>query len=152
MLAALWASLVQFQMPAGTAFHGVVQTDAFSGFFHVLICGIVLVTCLIALDSFPDKLKIMGEFFALVLFGAVGMVLMSSAVELLLVFIALEISSISTYIMAGFRKHTVKGPEASLKYFLLGSFATAFFLYGVALVFGATGTTNIQSRSPRGFR
>ncbi len=121
-----------------------MQTDAFSGFFHVLICGIVLVACLIALDSFPEQAENVGEFFALVLFGTVGMVLMSSAVELLLVFIALEISSISTYILAGFRKHTAKGPEASLKYFLLGSFATAFFLYGVALVFGATGTTNIH--------
>ena len=142
--AALWASVVQFGMTPGTAYTGVIQTDAFSGFFHILICGIALVACLIALDSFPPQSENMGEFFALVLFGTVGMVLMSSAVELLLVFIALEISSISTYILAGFRKHTAKGPESSIKYFLLGSFATAFFLYGVALVFGATGTTNIH--------
>ena len=71
------------------------------------------------------------------------MVLMSSAVELVLIFIALEISSISTYILAGFRRHAAESAEASLKYFLLGSFATAFFLYGVALIFGATGTTNV---------
>jgi NADH-quinone oxidoreductase subunit N len=141
--AALVASFFQFSMPAGVAFHGVVQTDAFSAFFHVLICAILLVSCLIALDSFPTGGENQGEFFALVLFGGVGMVLMSSAIELLLVFIALEISSISTYILAGFRKHTAKGPESSLKYFLLGSFATAFFLYGIALAFGATGTTNI---------
>ncbi|HVJ07044.1 MAG TPA: NADH-quinone oxidoreductase subunit N [Acidisarcina sp.] len=144
LLAAFWASCTQFQMAPGTGFHGVVQTDAFSAFFHVLICGIVLVSCLIALDAMPERGENMGEYYALLLFGAVGMVLMSSAVELLLVFIALEISSISTYILAGFRKQAVKGPEASLKYFLLGSFATAFFLYGVALVFGATGTTNIH--------
>jgi NADH-quinone oxidoreductase subunit N len=149
VMAALWASLAQFQMPPGTGFHGVVQTDAFSAFFHVLICWIVLAACLIALDSFPDNAENQGEFYALVLFGATGMVLMSSAVELLLVFIALEISSISTYIMAGFRKHTVKGPEASLKYFLLGSFATAFFLFGVSLVFGATATTNINQIAER---
>jgi NADH-quinone oxidoreductase subunit N len=147
--AALWASVLQFRMTPGMAFHDVIQTDAFSGFFHILICGIALVTCLIALDSFPRQSENVGEFFALVLFGTVGMVLMSSAVELLLVFIALEISSISTYILAGFRKHTAKGPEASLKYFLLGSFATAFFLYGVALVFGATGTTNIHEIAAR---
>ena len=69
--------------------------------------------------------------------------LMSSAVELVLIFIALEISSISTYILAGFRRRTAESAESSLKYFLLGSFATAFFLYGVALIFGATGTTNV---------
>ena len=84
-----------------------------------------------------------GEYYALVLFGTVGMMLMSSAVELVLIFIALEISSISTYILAGMRRRAAESAEASLKYFLLGSFATAFFLYGVALVFGATGTTNV---------
>src|SRR5262249_19615324 len=68
---------------------------------------------------------------------------MSSAVELVLIFIALEISSISTYILAGMRRRAAESAESSLKYFLLGSFATAFFLYGVALVFGVTGTTNV---------
>jgi NADH-quinone oxidoreductase subunit N len=72
------------------------------------------------------------------------MALMSSAVELVLIFIALEISSISSYILAGFRRHEASSSESSLKYFLLGSFATAFFLYGVALMFGATGSTNID--------
>jgi NADH-quinone oxidoreductase subunit N len=71
------------------------------------------------------------------------MCLLTSAVELLVVFIALEISSISTYVLAGYRKETGRGPEAAIKYFLLGSFATAFLLYGVALIFGATGTTQI---------
>jgi NADH-quinone oxidoreductase subunit N len=72
------------------------------------------------------------------------MALMTSAVELVLIFIALEISSISTYILAGFRRQEASSSESSLKYFLLGSFATAFFLYGVALMFGATGSTNID--------
>ena len=71
------------------------------------------------------------------------MMLMTSSVELLMVFIGLEISSIATYIMAGFRKGQATASESSIKYFLLGSFATAFFLYGIALVFGATGSTNI---------
>ncbi len=70
---------------------------------------------------------------------------MSSAIELVLIFIALEISSISTYILAGFRRRDAASSESSLKYFLLGSFATAFFLYGVALMFGATGSTNIDA-------
>jgi len=142
-LGALGASLWQYRLPAGTAYSGVVQTDAFSAFFHVMIAGIVLATLLIALDAVSPETEALGELFALILFGAVGMMLMSSAVELLLVFVALEISSISTYIMAGFRRKSAKSPESALKYFLLGSFATAFFLYGIALVFGATGTTRI---------
>jgi len=84
-----------------------------------------------------------GEYYGLILFATVGMVLMSSAVELVMVFIALEISSISTYILAGFRRRVATSAESALKYFLLGSFATAFFLYGVAMVFGATGETNV---------
>jgi NADH-quinone oxidoreductase subunit N len=144
VVAALIASVWQLGLPPGTAYYGTVQTDAFSVFFHVLICGIVLVTLLIALDVFDAGKERPAEYYPLVVFGAVGMCLMSSAVELLLVFIALEISSISTYILAAIRKRTGKSPEAGLKYFLLGSFATAFFLYGIALTFGATGTTNIS--------
>jgi NADH-quinone oxidoreductase subunit N len=143
VVAALAASVWQLSLPAGTAFYGTVQTDAFSVFFHVLICGIVLVALLIAFDVFDGTKERPAEYYALVLFGAVGMCLMSSAVELLLVFISLEISSIATYILAAVRKRTGKSPEAGLKYFLLGSFATAFFLYGIALTFGATGSTNI---------
>ena len=144
VIAALWASLWQLSLPAGTAFYNTVQTDAFSVFFHVLICGIVLVSLLLSLDTMPADQHHRGEYFALMVFGAVGMCLLTSAVELLVVFIALEISSISTYILAGFRKHTGKGPEAAIKYFLLGSFATGFLLYGVALIFGATGSTQIN--------
>jgi NADH-quinone oxidoreductase subunit N len=143
-MAALWASLWQLSLPAGTAYFNTVQTDAFSVFFHVLICGIVLVALLLSLDTLPADQHHRGEFFALIVFGAVGMCLLTSAVELLVVFIALEISSISTYILAGYRKHHAKSPEAAIKYFLLGSFATGFLLYGVAMIFGATGTTQIN--------
>lgn len=145
MVAAFAASAWQLHLPAGTAYFGVVQTDAFSVFFHLVICGTVLVAILAAIDSMGPETHDKGEFFALILFGTVGMLLMTSAVELLLVFISLEISSISTYILAGFRKRSGKSPEASIKYFLLGSFATAFFLYGIALTFGATGTTKIAA-------
>jgi NADH-quinone oxidoreductase subunit N len=145
VVAALAASLYQYQLAPGTAYFGTVQTDAFSIFFHVLICGIVLASLLVAIDSTSSSTDFLGEYFALSIFGAVGMMLMTSGVELLLVFVGLEISSISTYILAGFRRKSIKAPEAALKYFLLGSFATAFFLYGVALIFGATGTTTITA-------
>jgi NADH-quinone oxidoreductase subunit N len=140
---ALWASLGQLALQEGTGFSGTVETSAFTVFFHVLICGIVLVALLLSLDTLPEESHHQGEFYALIVFGAVGMCLLTGAVELLLVFIALEISSIATYILAGYRKDTARGPEAAIKYFLLGSFATAFLLYGVALIFGATGTTQI---------
>ena len=139
----LWSSLWQLSLPVGTGFFGTVETSPFTVFFHVLICGIVLVTLLLSLDTLPEDSHHQGEFYALIVFGAVGMCLLTGAVELLLVFIALEISSISTYILAGYRKQTGRGPEAAIKYFLLGSFATGFLLYGIALIFGATGTTQI---------
>jgi NADH-quinone oxidoreductase subunit N len=141
--AALYASIWQFSLPEGTGFFGTVETSAFTIFFHILICGIVLVALLLSLDTLPEDSHHQGEFYALIVFGAVGMCLLTSAVELLLVFISLEISSISTYILAGYRKQTGRGPEAALKYFLLGSFATAFLLYGIAMIFGATGTTQV---------
>jgi NADH-quinone oxidoreductase subunit N len=140
---ALWASVAQLALPQGTGFFGTVETSAFTVFFHVLICGIVLVALLLSIDILPEHSHHQGEFYALIVFGAVGMCLLTSAVELLVVFIALEISSISTYVLAGYRKQTGRGPEAAIKYFLLGSFATAFLLYGIALIFGATGTTQV---------
>ncbi len=140
---ALWSSLWQLNLGTGTAFFGAVETSPFTVFFHVLICGIVLVAILLALDTLPEASHHQGEYYALMVFGAVGMCLLTSAVELLVVFIALEISSISTYVLAGYRKQTGQGPEAAIKYFLLGSFATGFLLYGIALLFGATGTTQI---------
>jgi NADH-quinone oxidoreductase subunit N len=140
---AIWASVGQLGLPEGTGFFGTVETSTFTVFFHVLICGIVLVALLLSIDTLPEHSHHQGEYYALIVFGAVGMCLLTSAVELLVAFVALEISSISTYILAGYRKQTGRGPEAAIKYFLLGSFATAFLLYGIALIFGATGTTQI---------
>jgi len=144
-LAAGGASLYQLSFGTLQAFSGSIQIDAFSVFFHVLIAAVVLVTVLGSLDYFEGNASHAGEYFALTCFGAVGMMLMTCSVELLMVFIGLEISSISTYIMAGFRKGQATGSEAAIKYFLLGSFATAFFLYGIALAFGATGSTSIAA-------
>ena len=127
----------------GTAFSGTIQVDTFSVFFHVVVLLIALAVALTSLEYLEIQRIRSGEYYGLVLFGTVGMMLMSSAIELVLIFIALEISSISTYILAGMRRRAAESAEASLKYFLLGSFATAFFLYGIAMVFGATGTTNI---------
>jgi NADH-quinone oxidoreductase subunit N len=142
-LAALASALVQAQYP-GLAFWNMIQVDAFSVFFHFVIIAVTTMVILTSYEYMEVQEIRAGEYYALILFGAVGMCLMSSAVELVLVFIALEISSISTYVLAGFRRRAAISSESSIKYFLLGSFATAFFLYGVALMFGATGSTSIK--------
>ena len=146
-LAALVATLFQSQYP-GLAFWNMVRVDSFSVFFHFLVAAVTAVVILTSYEYMQVQGIRAGEYYALVLFGAVGMSLMSSAVELVLIFIALEISSISTYILAGFRRRAAISSESSVKYFLLGSFATAFFLYGVALMFGATGSTSIRRNRP----
>jgi len=142
-IAGLLSTWYMAQSP-GLAFSNMVRVDNFSVFFHYLLIGIAAVVILSSFEYMAVQKIRAGEYYALILFGAVGMGLMSSAVELVLIFIALEISSISTYILAGFRRKEASSSESSLKYFLLGSFATAFFLYGVALMFGATGSTNID--------
>src|SRR6516165_2992533 len=142
-LAALVATWFQAQSP-GFAFWNMIQVNAFTTFFHFVIVAVTAVVILTSHEYMKVEEIRAGEYYGLILFGAVGMCLMSSAVELVLIFIALEISSIATYVLAGFRRGTAISSEASLKYFLLGSFATEFFLYGVALMFGATGSTSIE--------
>jgi NADH-quinone oxidoreductase subunit N len=145
-IAALLATWSMAQSP-GLAFSDSIRIDGFSVFFHVLVISVAAVVILSSFEYMRVQHIRAGEYYALILFGTVGMGLMSSAIELVLIFIALEISSISTYILAGFRRYQAASSESSLKYFLLGSFATAFFLYGVAMMFGATGSTNIDTIS-----
>ena len=142
-LAGLASTFWMAQYP-GTAFWNMVRVEGFSVFFHFVVIAIAALVILSSFEYLQVQRIRAGEYYALILFGTVGMCLMSSAIELVLIFIALEISSISTYILAGFRRREASSSESSLKYFLLGSFATAFFLYGVALMFGATGSTNID--------
>ena len=143
-LAAIAATAYQAQPQfAGFGFGNMIRVDHFSIFFHLVVLLVALATILMSLDYLPFQKIDHGEYYALILLGSVGMCLMSSAVELVLIFIALEISSIASYILAGFRRHAAESAESSMKYFLLGSFATAFFLYGVALLYGATGSTNV---------
>ncbi len=143
-MAALGATFYQAQAQFwGSAFWDMVRVDAFSVFFHVVVAAVTILVILSSFEYMEVHQIRSGEYYGLILFGAVGMDLMSSATELVLIFIALEISSIATYILAGFRRRSAISSESSVKYFLLGSFATAFFLYGVALIFGATGSTSI---------
>ena len=128
----------------GTGFSGLIQFDLFSLFFHWLV-GLVAFLVILAADSYLERENLeAAEFYALILFATAGMGVLASAQELLTAFIGLEMSSISSYVLAGYRRDSIKSSESAMKYFLLGSFATAFFLYGIAMVYGITGSTNLM--------
>jgi NADH-quinone oxidoreductase subunit N len=138
------SSLLGLQYP-GLGFFGLIQSDTFSLFFHVLVGGVATLVILAAEPYLSLERLDAAEFFALILFATAGMGVLASSQELLTAFIGLEMSSIASYVLAGYRRDTLKSSESALKYFLLGSFATAFFLYGIALVYGATGTTLLDT-------
>jgi len=131
----------------GSYFYGMIVTDSIRIFFSVTILIVAIIAVLLASQFVRDEGLPPGEFFTLILFGTAGMLLLASAGDLVMVFLGLEIASITTYVLAGYRRYDVRANESSLKYFLLGSFATAFLLYGMALVYGATGQTNIAKIS-----
>jgi NADH-quinone oxidoreductase subunit N len=142
-LAGTAGSCLSFRNP-GAGFYGLIQADAFSFFFHLLV-GTVAVLVVLAAGPYLNRERLpVAEFYALLLFATAGMGVLASAQELLTAFIGLEMSSISSYILAGYRRDSLRSGESAMKYFLLGSFATAFFLYGIALVYGATGTTRLD--------
>jgi len=128
----------------GLAYSGLVRVEPFSIFVHVVVIGAAALAILGSLDYLEDEGLQRGEYYALVMFATAGMGILAGANEMVTAFIGLEMSSISSYILAGFRKRAMQSNEASLKYFILGSFATAFFLYGIAMIYGATATTRID--------
>jgi NADH-quinone oxidoreductase subunit N len=125
------------------AFHDMVVLDAYVSFFYVVICYALALIVLLSMDYLKRTGAECGEYYALVLFSGSGMMLMASAADLIVVFLALELMSLSLYVLAGLFKTSLSSSEASMKYFLLGVFASSFLLYGIALVYGATGTTHI---------
>ena len=143
MVGAAIGTLSTFFGVPGSGFFGLIQFDTYSVFFHWLV-GLIAFLVILASDSYLARENLEGaEFYALILFATTGMGVLASAQELLTAFIGLEMSSISSYVLAGYRRDSIKATEAALKYFLLGSFATAFFLYGIALIYGVTGSTNL---------
>jgi NADH-quinone oxidoreductase subunit N len=138
------AASVSAAMHAGPGFGGLVESDSFSFFFRLLV-GTVAFLVVLASEPYLERERLpVAEFYSLLLFATAGMGVLASAQELLTAFIGLEMSSISSYVLAGYRRDSLKSSESAMKYFLLGSFATAFFLYGIALVYGATGTTMLD--------
>src|SRR6267378_1682979 len=149
-LAGTAGSCLSFRNP-GAGFYGLIQADAFSFFFHLLV-GTVAVLVVLAAGPYLDRERLpVAEFYALLLFATAGMGVLASAQELLTAFIGLEMSSISSYILAGYRRDSLKSGESAMKYFLLGSFATAFFLIWTPDVYeGApTPVTALFSAGPK---
>lgn len=128
--------------------NGMVAVDAFRGLTNCLFLLSGALTILISIGYLDRRGINRGEFYALVLFAVLGMMLMAGAGDLMMIFIGLEVMSVAIYVLVGFDRMDPRSTEGSLKYFLLGAFSSAFFLYGIALVFGATGTTNIRTFFP----
>jgi len=128
----------------GPAFQGMLVVDGMATFFRTLVIVVGLLIVFSSTDYLRREKQETGEYYALVLFSIVGQCVMVTANELIMIFIGLEISSIASYILAGFLRDDARNNESALKYFLLGSFATAFLLYGVAWIYGATGSTNLS--------
>src|SRR4051794_11105166 len=143
LLAAIGGAIYAYQQP-GPAFGNMLVVDGFATFFRVLVIVVGILTVLPSYGFLARQDAETGEFHALLLFSIVGQCLMAAANDLIIIFIGLEISSIASYIMAGYLRDDKRANEAALKYFLLGSFATAFFLYGVAVIYGSTGTINLS--------
>jgi NADH-quinone oxidoreductase subunit N len=128
---------------APTFLGGMVAGDKYAAFFRLVILASAAVAVLLGSHYLRRTGEGRGEFYALVLFATSGMTLLAAAADLIVVFLALEILSLSLYVLAGFSWRRLASQEASLKYFLLGAFSSAFFLYGIAMAYGATGTTSI---------
>src|SRR6266852_3751071 len=137
------------------AFNGMIVLDELRLGFTIVFLIVSALTVLVSMVWIEGERLPAGEFHSLLMFATVGMMLMASGADLVIVFLGLEILSIATYVMAGFRRSDVRSNESSLKYFILGSFSSAFLLYGIALIYGGTatetlpGTTNIAAIAGR---
>jgi len=130
---------------ARALFSGFFIVDNYSLFFNLVFLACAAITLLLSMHYLEEHKIAHGEYYALILFAVVGMMAMASAGDMLSLFVGLETMSISTYALVGFKRYSDRSAEASMKYFLLGALSTAILLYGIALVYGATGATGFQA-------
>jgi NADH-quinone oxidoreductase subunit N len=123
---------------------GVIRSDNFALFVNLVLCVIGILTMLFSEDVVEREQLPPGEYYALTLFAICGMMMMAAATDLLVIFVALEILSLSVYVLTGIRRSSAGGAEAAFKYFLLGAFSSAFFLYGIAFAFALSGSTRLE--------
>src|SRR5919197_2662937 len=141
--AAFSVSLWRWSGPAAVL-GGMVAADKFAVFLRLVLLAIAALAVVLSYHYLERADEVRGEYYPLLLFATAGMTLIVSAADLIIVFLALEILSLSLYLMTGFSFRRLASAEASMKYFLLGAFSSAFFLYGIALAYGASGTTNLS--------
>src|SRR4030042_2193873 len=127
-----------------SGFEGMFVSDGFALFFKVTFLIIAFLTVLISIGYAKREEMAFGEYYALVLFSTLGMMLMAAGTHLITIFLGLETMSICISILAGMLREDRRSVESALKYFLLGAFATGFLLYGIALIYGATGSLNLK--------
>jgi NADH-quinone oxidoreductase subunit N len=126
---------------------GVIRADNFSLFINIILCTVGVLTMLFSHEVVERENLPAGEYYALTLFAICGMMMMAAATDLLVVFVALEIFSLAVYVLTGLRRPNPASAEAAFKYFLLGSFSSAFFLYGIAFIFAVSGSTRFEQIS-----
>ncbi len=139
---ALW-SLWSDPNSTNSAFNGMIVMDGLRLSFTLVFLFVTAITILISSVWVERENVPAGEYHCMLLFATVGMMFMASGNDMVVIFLGLETLSIATYVMAGMRKRDLRSNESAMKYFILGSYASAFLLYGMALIYGATGTTNI---------
>jgi len=127
-----------------SAFNGMALADNFALFFSFIFLISSFLVVLLSISFLKREEQVRGDYYALLLFATLGMMLMASSYDLIVIFLGLEIVSVSLYILSGFRKKDLKSNEASMKFFLMGSFATSFLIFGIALIYGNFGTTNLE--------
>ncbi len=123
---------------------GVMRADNFALFLNVTLCIIGGLTIVLSADVIERQRLPAGEYYALTLFAVAGMMLMSGASDLLLIFLSLEVMSLAVYVLTGIRRSSETGAEAAFKYFLMGAFSSAFFLYGIAFTYAVVGSTRLE--------
>lgn len=128
----------------GRAFNGMIYSNAYANFFAIIFSVGAIIAVLLAERYLKEEEVLVGEFCGLTLFSAVGMIMLASGADLIITFLGLETMSISFYVLSGLFRRRAESNEAALKYFLLGAFATGFFLYGIALIYGSFGSTNLD--------
>jgi NADH-quinone oxidoreductase subunit N len=128
-------------------FNGMISADKFTAGFTCLFIISAGLTLLLSLNALDGSSLLISEFFALIIFATVGMILMAASTHLLTLFLGVETLSVSLYILIGFRREDKFSLESSIKYFLLGAFASGFLLYGIALVYGSAGSANLKALS-----
>ncbi|MEK6528939.1 MAG: NADH-quinone oxidoreductase subunit N [Nitrospirota bacterium] len=147
VIGTLVSAFVNFKLYAlgwsGSSLMGMFVFDGYANFFKLIFYANIILTILISLKYIVIEEASFGEYYAILLFATSGMMIMAGAIDLITLYLGLELMALSTYILAGIMRKHVRSSEAALKYFFLGAFSSAFLLYGISLTYGLTGTTNL---------